>query len=91
MADKQAVITEAAEGVVPVSTRARAASAGVALHSHQFTSIITKQTTGYNNRTLIKKNNNKKPQYAIYIIKQLLCIRIVTPFFFPEAYLNPQF
>ncbi len=31
MAAKQEVITEAAEGVVPVSTRARAPSAGVAL------------------------------------------------------------
>ncbi len=56
MAAKQEVVTEAAEGVVPVSTQARAASAGVTLHSHQFTSIITKQTTGYNSRTLIQKN-----------------------------------
>ncbi len=32
MAAKQEVITEAAEGVVPVSTQARAPSAGVALH-----------------------------------------------------------
>ncbi len=33
MAAKQEVITEAAEGVVPVSTRARAPSAGVALYA----------------------------------------------------------
>ncbi len=32
MAAKQEVITEVAEGVVTVSTRARAPSAGVALH-----------------------------------------------------------
>ncbi len=33
MAAKQEVITEAAEGVVPVSTQARAPSAGVALQN----------------------------------------------------------